>query len=179
MSNTAHTQPLKKDITLGTNQSVCTTWAMGLRPIARILRSVRNIRMTHPISTTRAGISRQQSRHSGFTSDAFPFPHIRPQRKINPAPRSATGIMVAFSIDCATGILFSRTLMHAHIPPTIIVIMFTSSGTPINAIMIDKKSQLAFFIFLSANPCDNGSINPVVLSPPMHFSEIATLKHSR
>ncbi len=25
MSNTAHTQPLKKDITLGTNQSVCTT----------------------------------------------------------------------------------------------------------------------------------------------------------
>ncbi|RFN01588.1 hypothetical protein CFSAN002062_09416 [Salmonella enterica subsp. enterica serovar Heidelberg str. CFSAN002062] len=53
--------------------------------------------------------------------------------------------MVASSIDRATGILFSRTLMYAHIPPTIIVIMFTSSGTPINAIMIDKKSQLAFF----------------------------------
>lgn len=135
--------------------------------------------MTHPISTTRAGISRQQSRHSGFTSDAFPFPHIRPQRKINPAPRSATGIMVAFSIDCATGILFSRTLMHAHIPPTIIVIMFTSSGTPINAITNDIK-LLCIFIFCFTHPCISAKYKPADISPfPRTFPKYTHKKRGR
>ncbi len=117
--------------------------------------------MTHPIHHPGGHKQAAITPFWIYTPDAFPFPHIRPEKLTLRQKRYRdNGRLLNRLRD---GDYYFQNAQCADFP-TIIVIMFTSSGV-INAITNDVRSSFASSYFASPIPVSAQSTKPADISP--------------